>query len=464
MPTRGYSKYQNAIILAGDILLLMTGFMISYYIRQDRMFLFDQPDYVVIFLVYVFSWWIISNNVSVINTKRAIRIENILLLTMRNTLLHVALIYLAMAVFKFYGISRLTVFYAFIFELVFLILWRIIFFNALRAYRKAGYNFRHVAILGTNKRAIEVYKNIASSTLMGYKFIGFFEDESIVRPIGKCPIYPLAQFETIAKQHDIDEIFCALDREQENRIRDIISYCEHNLIRFKLVPSFQQYIRKKVTIDFVNGIPIVLLRQEPLESLFARFMKRAFDVVFSLLIILCVFSWLFPIIALLIKIESRGPVFFTQLRTGKDNNNFNIIKFRSMTVNTEANMKQATKNDSRLTSVGRFIRKTNIDELPQFFNVLKGDMSVVGPRPHMLLHTKQYSEIINKYMVRHLVKPGITGWAQVNGFRGETSNPLLMEQRVEHDVWYLENWTFILDLVIIGRTIINMVTGEKNAG
>jgi len=176
-----------------------------------------------------------------------------------------------------------------------------------------------------------------------------------------------------------------------------------------------------------------------------------------------VFTWLMPLMAILIKVNSRGPVFFRQQRSGKGNNVFTCLKFRTMRVNAEADELQATKGDVRITGMGRFLRKTNLDELPQFFNVLLGHMSVVGPRPHMLRHTEQYAALIDQFMVRHLIKPGITGWAQVHGFRGETSDTYKMEKRVEYDVWYIENWSLLLDLKIIVLTLGNMLKGEENA-
>src|ERR1700744_46498 len=194
-----------------------------------------------------------------------------------------------------------------------------------------------------------------------------------------------------------------------------------------------------------------------------RFFKRSFDILFSLFIIFFVFSWLYPILAILIKLESKGPVFFVQLRTGRNNMHFKCYKFRSMRVNGDADKKQATLNDHRITRIGAFMRKTSLDEIPQFFNVLIGNMSIVGPRPHMISHTEQYSQLIDKFMVRHFLKPGITGYAQTNGFRGETKTTEDMLKRVEADVWYLENWSFLLDLKIIFLTMWNFVKGDKNA-
>jgi putative colanic acid biosysnthesis UDP-glucose lipid carrier transferase len=211
-------------------------------------------------------------------------------------------------------------------------------------------------------------------------------------------------------------------------------------------------------------VPVLTIRQEPLESVMNRAIKRAFDIGFSLFMIIFIFPWLFPVFIILIKLSSNGPAFFTQIRSGRKNKEFLCYKFRSMNVNEEADTLQATAGDSRITKIGRFLRKTNLDELPQFFNVLAGHMSVVGPRPHMLKHTEEYSKLVDKFMVRGLVKPGITGWAQVSGYRGATQNLRMMLKRIRYDVWYIENWSLLLDIRIIFMTVVNMIRGDKNAG
>ena len=205
------------------------------------------------------------------------------------------------------------------------------------------------------------------------------------------------------------------------------------------------------------------MRSEPLEDVGNRVKKRILDVIVSLFVVIFILSWMIPIIGLLILIESRGPIFFKQKRTGKNNQPFNCLKFRSMRSNEDSDLKQATKNDMRVTRIGSFIRKTSLDEFPQFINVLKGEMSLVGPRPHMVKHTNDYSQIVDKYMIRHFLKPGITGWAQINGFRGEITEPKQIKLRVRNDIWYLENWTVWLDLRILFLTIYTISKGDKNA-
>ena len=201
----------------------------------------------------------------------------------------------------------------------------------------------------------------------------------------------------------------------------------------------------------------------PQEERYNRYIKRTFDLIFSCFVLFFILSWLYPLLAILIKLDSRGPVIFKQHRSGRDNKSFWCYKFRSMRVNSDCHHRQASRNDDRITALGRFLRRTSLDEFPQFINVLIGNMSVVGPRPHMLKHTEQYRHVIKNYMVRHYSKPGITGWAQINGYRGETLQTEAMEQRVEHDIWYLENWSVYLDIKIILRTISQVLLGHINA-
>jgi putative colanic acid biosynthesis UDP-glucose lipid carrier transferase len=227
-------------------------------------------------------------------------------------------------------------------------------------------------------------------------------------------------------------------------------------MQFGLTPS-------KIEVLQYGHLPAFSFRKEPLEQLINRFVKRTFDVVFSSLVILLVFTWLFSIIGIIIKLSSKGPVFFRQLRSGENNHTFYCYKFRTMRVNGYADQLQATKKDPRITKIGSFLRRTSLDELPQFINVFLGSMSVVGPRPHMISHTEEYSTHIDDFMVRHYLKPGITGWAQVNGYRGETKEIEDMANRVKCDIWYLENWNFLLDFKIVYLTVYNTINGDPNA-
>lgn len=248
-----------------------------------------------------------------------------------------------------------------------------------------------------------------------------------------------------------------------DEIQKVSQLCRSRFIDFEVVPQEISFFDKGIQVEQLAHLPILRRKKEPLYLLQNRVLKRTFDVIFSALVILLIFPWLFPIIALLIKLESRGPVFFKQYRTGYWNKPFRCYKFRSMRINNYSDKKQAVKNDKRITRIGSVLRRTNLDELPQFFNVFWGDMSVVGPRPHMLKHTSDYARLIDTFMIRHEVKPGITGWAQVNGWRGPTEEVYQMAKRVEYDVKYIENWNFWFDCKIILMTLFNMVRGEENA-
>ena len=271
------------------------------------------------------------------------------------------------------------------------------------------------------------------------------------------------EVESYVLEHNVDEIYCTLPGTNDEKIKRMLNFAEKHMVRFYIVPEFYRNVKKSMIMEMMESIPLLTVRVEPLQASYNRALKRCFDVLFSLCILLTVFPILYVVVGVLIKLSSPGPILFRQKRTGLYGQDFECYKFRTMRVNAEADTLQAVKNDPRKTKIGDFLRRTNLDEFPQFVNVLKGDMSVVGPRPHMLKHTEQYSALIDKYMVRHLVKPGVTGWAQVTGYRGETKTLEQMEGRVKRDVWYIENWSFLLDLKIIVVTVINMFKGEKNA-
>jgi len=324
-------------------------------------------------------------------------------------------------------------------------------YSYMKLIRSKGAHINTAVILGYNETAKMLRQVITSNYLLGYKFLGFFCSENNENPevIGHVD-----ELESLIQEKNIQVVFATqeiADCSQKNN--DLLRICNRNGIRLRIVPENQRFFKKKYNMESVGNLVVINPQETPLDDLGNRIIKRLFDLGFSLAIIVFIFSWLFPIIAILIKLSSKGPVFFVQQRTGIDQTPFNCIKFRSMNVNNEADKKQATAGDNRITKIGKFIRKTNIDELPQFFNVLAGQMSVVGPRPHMLAHTEQYSTLIEYYLTRHYVKPGITGWAQVNGYRGETDELWKMEKRVEYDKEYIENWEFAWDLRIIWMTV-----------
>jgi putative colanic acid biosynthesis UDP-glucose lipid carrier transferase len=342
-------------------------------------------------------------------------------------------------------------------------LWRVFVRVVLKIYRRKGYNFKRIIIIGAGKNGMELYRLMTEELAYGFIVMGFFDDNIQLKEV--LPNF-LGKTDEVSKYvlgNDIDEIYCTLPGTQDEKILKLLNFSEKNMIRFYIVPEFYRNVKKTLVMEVMESIPLLSVRKEPLQSAFNRAIKRSFDIVFSFVVLVTVYPLLYIVLGLLIKITSPGPVLFKQKRTGLYGQDFECYKFRTMKVNSDADTLQAAKDDPRKTKLGDFLRKTNLDEFPQFLNVLKGDMSVVGPRPHMLKHTEQYSALIDKYMIRHLVKPGVTGWAQVTGYRGETKTLEQMEGRVKRDVWYIENWSFVLDLKIIVVTVLNMFKGERNA-
>ena len=336
------------------------------------------------------------------------------------------------------------------------------YFPALVYYKKK------IAIVGYNEASDRLkeyfHQNKLSFKLLGQsEYVNGLSDENQLSRLKADIQY--------AVKYQLDEVYTPLFHDDKQELAEILKLAEESFVRVRFVTTEVKY---KHELDntaglrynlngYYNGIPVLVDRLEPLYAINNRILKRAFDILFSVFIIIFLLSWLFPLMALLIKLESRGPAIFMQMRSGRNNKPFWCYKFRSMRANANGNKAQAEKNDSRITKIGAFIRKTSIDELPQFFNVLFGDMSIVGPRPHMIEHTDEYREIIDHYMMRLYLKPGITGWAQVNGYRGETKDPILMQKRVEYDLWYIEKWSVFFDIKIVLLTVANVFKGEENA-
>ncbi len=342
---------------------------------------------------------------------------------------------------------------------VIIILFKFFLFFYLKKYRlSTGSNFRNAIIIGYTPEAIRLKEVFETRKDYGYRFFGFFSDKKQNAEIlGK--IDDLKEF---TLKNNIDEIYCSLNEISNEKLKDLVDFTDENNKSLKFIPDTKEIFSKNLRIDYYELFPVLSLQRTELHNPFIKQVKRTFDVLFSFFVILFILSWLMPLLAILIKIESKGPIFFKQGRPGLDEKEFFCYKFRSMFVNGTTE-KEVSRNDPRVTKMGKFMRKTSIDELPQFFNVLKGDMSVVGPRPHLWSQNKAYSNKIKKYMVRHYVKPGITGLAQVKGFRGEIETEEDMINRIKFDVFYIENWSLIMDIKIIIQTVVNIFKGEEKA-
>ena len=355
----------------------------------------------------------------------------------------------------------------------------------IKSYRKKGGNTRTVTFVGSDPELVGILRKLKNDATLGYQVTGYYGDEHLEKLVDEIEelekknnknykresvrLKRLGAYEelleAIKKEEELDlgdELYMCVSRSDRDRIRDVSKYCDQHVVRFYYVPVSVETLGIDLKRELLDDMEVFTTYENPLMNPVNKAVKRAFDLLL-VLVFLVPMILIFPFVWIIIKIQSPGPIFFKQKRTGLDGKEFEMLKFRSMHVNKDADKLQATKNDPRKYPFGNFMRKSNIDETPQIFNILKGDMSVVGPRPHMLAHTEQYSQLIDKYMVRHFVKPGVTGWAQVTGFRGETSELWQMEGRVKRDIWYMEHWSIWLDIRIIWMTLKTFFVHDKNA-
>lgn len=443
-----YSGYLRPIAYVIDLSIIIL-LAILYYFKDIN------P---IVFVPFItISWVVLSINLKFYEVYRFTRVVTILTLIFRQAILFSLIVFAFSGVYSTLNIKPSIILKYIAFSFLLITIFKFTIFFLLKRYRKAfGGNYRNTVILGRNPKTAQLEKFFKQRQEYGYshKKTFTFKDNNTAT-LQECFVYIL--------NNAIDEIYCSMSELSNKQIREVIDFSDNNLKILKFLPDNKDIYTKKLTYEYYDYTPILSLREIPLEDQINKIIKRTFDIVFSSMIIVFLLSWLTPIIAFLIKLESRGPVFFKQSRNGFNYTEFDCYKFRSMTPNKNANLHQATRGDQRVTKVGKFIRKTSIDELPQFFNVLFGDMSVVGPRPHMVSHTDMYAKKVDKFMVRHFVKPGITGLAQVKGFRGEIETDQDIINRVKYDIFYIENWSLLLDFKIVFQTFFNAVRGEDKA-
>ena len=340
-----------------------------------------------------------------------------------------------------------------------LMAYRILFYFARAKYREEGGNAVNVIVIGRDRNLKKIRK-VFDEPDLGYRYLGYFDNSHSKSPTYQGKIEECFRY---LKEHDIHQIFCIASRLSQAQLFNLMAFADNNLIKLKIVPDNKEIFTRAMTIELYDNVPVLNLRELPLETQYAKVAKRCFDIFFSILVIVGVLSWLSPLIYILQRFNSNEPLFFKQKRHGVNRKVFWCYKFRSMTTTADANTKMMTKNDKRVTKLGRILRRTSIDELPQFYNVLLGDMSVVGPRPHMELHTEKYQTSVDKYLVRHFVKPGITGLAQIKGYRGEIVAQSDIVNRTRLDIFYVEKWSLWLDVKIIIKTVLNAIQGEEKA-
>jgi putative colanic acid biosynthesis UDP-glucose lipid carrier transferase len=442
-----YSGYMRPLFTIIDLGIII----FSLFLYQ-----LNVNNYFILIIYLCFTWVVISVYNRFYDIHRYTRIVRVVALLVIQIILFVFVLYAFIGFFKQTNISRLALGnYVLTVSLIITLVKFTIYF-LLKKYRaELGGNRRNIIVIGKNEKARQLIDIFNSRTDFGYKFRGQFNVKDSDFSLETCYDF--------IKENNIDEIYFSAKELSNSQINSLIDFADNNLRELKFIPDVKDVFAKKLKYEYYDYIPILSLREIPLQEPFNKFIKRMFDVLFSSAVIIFILSWLTPIIAILIKLESKGPIFFKQSRNGFNYKEFDCYKFRSMTPNKDAHLYQATRGDQRVTKVGKFIRKTSIDELPQFFNVLFGDMSVVGPRPHMVSHTNMYAKRIDKFMVRHFVKPGITGLAQASGFRGEVETDKDIIGRVKYDIFYIENWSLLLDLKIIFQTARNAIRGEEKA-
>jgi putative colanic acid biosynthesis UDP-glucose lipid carrier transferase len=377
---------------------------------------------------------------------------------------HMLLLFFGVAIFTDeVGFLRPFLLYYHLFILVGIPISKYVY-RVIAAYVRNQYKYiRKILVVGSAELSASLYRSGMLINNLRYTLVGILGERP---PNGLAANYlgSITELEITLENNEVDEVFLALPSSQAEQINFVIDCCEKKQVQVNVINDFSRIGSGALRTTTYAGFPVVGLRYFPLDDAENRLFKRSFDILFSILFLVLIFSWLAPIIALLIKLNSKGPIFFKQDRWGLNNEKIVCYKFRTMRhANAESQFKQAGKNDERVTSLGRFLRKTSLDELPQFLNVLKGDMSVVGPRPHPIPLSIESKDIVQNYMMRHLVKPGISGWAQVNGSRGEVQTSAEMRRRVAFDLWYIENWSFWLDCQIIFQTIVNLLKGDERA-
>lgn len=455
-----YSKLIRPIHLLGDVVIINASFLISYFFIFHSFKDLIVNHYILLLVYYNFIWFVSAFLLGIYQLYRVTGFVGIFVSFTRTLFIYLFLIVAFNGIVTALGYSRLFIIITIASIYVLVLLWRFALFILLRVYRRSGYNFRKVVIAGFNDASLDLYDFFISHPEHGYRFMGFFDDNQKAHSQIKGS---LCDIEKYCLEYDIDEIYCLSSQLNHEKLDELIDFADKNFLRIKLLPDLLGLKYKNFKLDLYGDLPVVSVRNIPLDDSLNKMVKRIFDIVFSFLVCALILSWLLPLMGLIIKLNSKGPMFFKQKRSGLNNQEFWCYKLRSMRMSHDAHTKQATKDDERITAIGRFLRKTSLDELPQFFNVLIGNMSVVGPRPHMIKHTEEYSLLIEKYMLRHLIKPGITGLSQVIGYRGETEDTHKMKKRVKMDIYYIENWTLFLDLRIVIQTVWNLIKGQENA-
>jgi len=446
-----YSHFIKPLQIVIDLFILT---IITYFVH-------DKEYLNILFLSYISIFWLITSYfIAFYEVNRHTKVLSLLRLIVKQFIFFILGYFSYFSIFK-EGIIVNNQFLILILTIISILFVKLSWLFLLKKYRSFGNNFRTTIVIGfddSSKNIIKLFKNKSN---LGYKYLGFFSDK-----IYKDKEY-LGNLDAIfeyAKKQVVDEIYCSLSSLNQKQIKRINKFALDKDIILKLIPDGNELYSKNQSIEYYDDSLLVLnVNKLPFEFTENFYLKRFFDILFSIFVCLFILSWLIPILWIIVKLESKGPLVFKQDREGLNGKGFTCYKFRSMRMNKQSNKIHTTKNDVRITKVGAFLRKTSMDELPQFFNVLLGEMSVVGPRPHLETLSLEYQKDVDNYLKRHIVKPGVTGLAQVGGYRGEIKKKSDIKNRVRLDIFYIENWSFFLDIKIIIQTVLNVFKGEDKA-
>lgn len=445
-----------------DLILLNGAFIISAAASQSLSILVERNYMFILLAVLNFLWYFVSNVVNFYDDFQtriySFQFVNIVKSILVQVLMSVLFIFFAK---EDLFTRNFIIFYSLLLFL-FISARIIIIRNILTGFGGQRKNIWNLLIIGSGEIGRGFYQMMNEHKEFGYNLAGFADDTDTEpgKVLGK-----ISSLEKIISKYEIDEVVIALPIYASDQLDEIINICNRQAVRVNIIPDYFRFVSKKFQVNMLGDFPVIRVRSEPLAEAHWRFIKRLFDLVFSFSAMLLILSWLYPLIFILNKFSSKGPTVFKQDRVGINNIVFKCYKFRTMHVSKGKEIYQPlTENDPRVTSIGRFLRKTNLDEIPQFLNVLKGEMSVVGPRPHPLPFNEVYEKMVDEIKIRSWVKPGLTGWAQVHGLRGDVAdydeNKARTKMRIEYDLWYIENWSFWLDVQIVLLTAWHMIKGE----
>ena len=455
-----YSKYISIISAVGDLFILNISFNFAFCYLKG----FDKSclsTVSIVFFIFINLAWFVSANIFKAHRFDRQSYKKAILFTYVKTVVFFFFLFLLFfQVFSFDYYQRDEIKTLFLVFFASLIIWQFFLYYVFLFYRKSGYNYRNVVIVGYSDKATELKDYFANNLWAGYRFKGFFTHQKSDK---KDVVGTYDDLENFTVSNGIDEIYIMINDIHKSVYKTISSVLSKHPVKISLVPDLSDFSYMSLKLVDYDLVPVLKTEEGPLSFWYNSLLKRVLDIAISIIAFVLILSWLIPVLLIIDLLWYREGIFFLQQRSGLNNKPFKLIKFRTMRKNKDANLKQATENDERITGLGRILRKTSIDELPQFFNVFIGNMSVIGPRPHMLKHTEEYKKLVSKFMVRHMVKPGITGYAQVRGCRGEIKKVKDMKERIKLDISYIENWSLWLDIKIAFLTIANIMKGDKKA-